>query len=488
MLWRSTLALAGVSTALLLASQDLRAGGGQPLYQMPVPCGQKWDASTYADHWTAPDDPAGVNAIDLAQRDGTGTNMSEGEPALAAAAGSVKKVFTTSGGEHRVYLDHGNGHETHYIHLESLAPQLTVGKQVAQGEQIGRVSNSGAEAMHLHYNQIENGGAVRVSFNGNPIDTHAENEDSWGTWGSDDAEELTSLNCADDEFVQFNQNGMRYVLLYKPSTGLVKVQRVDPDGTGTTNVYGGYWKQRITHLVPFTLSGGQQHLFTYQSSTGEVQFHRINGQGEGTTVLSTGQWGKGWTKFAPFTLGGKPYFIAYNSLYGYANIDKVNAEGSGSTKIYGSTWTTGWTHLEPFIVGGKPYVLLYKAGTGEVEVNKLTGSGNNVALTEVWSSLWTTGWSHLVPIKHNGSVILLAYRASTGSVNYSKFKGNGQGTSYLGAATWTKTWTAFTPLLLDDGAVLIYKGGSGAVQIRSLNAAGGSSSALWSGSWTTGWS
>src|SRR5215218_4917960 len=107
--------------------------------------------------------------------------------------------------------------------------------------------------MHLHYNQMQDGSPSRVSFNGKLSDTRAGDEDSWGTWGSDDAEKLTSLNCPGNSFVPFNQNGMRYQLLYKPASGLAKVVRLDVDGTGITTVWSDYWTRRWTHLVPFAL-------------------------------------------------------------------------------------------------------------------------------------------------------------------------------------------------------------------------------------------
>src|SRR5262245_54304299 len=192
---RVAAAFTAATATFLVASSTPHAAGPQPLFRMPVPCGQTWDASTYAAHWNG--DP---DAIDLAQRDPDGNNISEGEPALAAAPGTVLKLFTTSKGEHRVYLDHGGGWRTDYIHLESVPP-LTVGEHVAQGQMVGRISNSGADAMHLHYNQIADGNAVRVSFDGKLIDTYAGNLDSYDTWGTDDAEKLTSTNCPGDSFL-----------------------------------------------------------------------------------------------------------------------------------------------------------------------------------------------------------------------------------------------------------------------------------------------
>ena len=65
---RGSLAL--VVLAALLALSAAQAVGPRQVLQMPVSCGQTWDASTYDGHW--PDE----DSIDLAQRDGDGDNIS----------------------------------------------------------------------------------------------------------------------------------------------------------------------------------------------------------------------------------------------------------------------------------------------------------------------------------------------------------------------------------------------------------------------------
>jgi hypothetical protein len=474
-------AAVGVAMTLSLTSPAAEAAGPRPLFQMPVPCGQTWRASTYWEHWNYDQD-----AIDLAQRDEDQHNLSEGEFAVAAAAGTVMAVYT-SNGEHRVSIDHGGGWQTDYIHLESLPP-LSVGQAVAQGQVVGRVSNSGAVSMHLHYNQIADGTARRVSFNGTLIDTHAGNLASWDTYGTDNAEALTSLNCPGNSFAAFNQNGMRHQLIYKPGNGQVKIVRLDADGTGTTTMFSGDWGRQWTHIVPFYVAG-QPFLFRYRGSSGEVRFDRVNLQANGVTTVGQGTWWAGWTHFTPFALGGTPYFIAYDSLHGYANIDRINVEGSGSTTIGGGTWTKGWTHFVPYVMGPTQYLLLYKGGSGRVEVNSITGSGNNVGLTQVWSDTWSTGWSHLVALAHEGTRRLFAYRASTGEVSYGQLRANGQGSQHLGSGVWTTNWTSITPMLMPDGeaGLFIYGAGTGSAQVRRFNAAGTGSSNIWSAAWTTGW-
>ena len=487
---RAALTLALMVTAALVASPAAQASGPRPLFQMPFACGQTWEASTYDGHWP------NQNSIDLAMREDDGDNISEGQPVLASAAGTVLEVgsdFDPSSVDgdpvfgHYVFLNHGGGWKTYYLHLE-FQPPLTVGQSVAQGEQIGRTYNSGADAMHLHYTQVEDGTAVGIEFNGAPISTNKDNEASWGTWGSDGAEEMTSLNCPGNSFMGFNQNGMRYQLLYKPGSGDAKIVRLDADGTGVTTTYSDTWTKGWTHFTPFYLSGGQQHAFIYKSSTGLVKFLRLDSQGSGITTLATGTWGKGWTHFVSFSIGGNPYYLAYNSLTGSANIDRVNAEGSGATTVYQDAWIAGRTEIVPFTQGPNQYLLLYEGGSGAAKIVKITGSGNNIGVTTVWSDTWTTGWTSLVPLKHNGTVQFLAYKAASGKVKFLKANANGQGVQTLGETTWTKPWTAFSPLLIDgDAHILAYKAHTGTVKVLKLNGAGSGTSTIWTGSWTHGW-
>ena len=182
---RSTLrrwALALALVPALASASAAEAAGPRPFFQMPFACGQTWEASTYDGHWPDQD------SVDLGEWTAADANMSQGEPVLASADGTVLDVFTNGGGDIRVYLDHGDGWVTHYIHLEQVPP-LTEGQNVAQGEQIGRVGNSGTEEYHLHYTQLPDGKAVRIAFNGTLIDTHA-GQSSYGTWGN--GEKLTS--------------------------------------------------------------------------------------------------------------------------------------------------------------------------------------------------------------------------------------------------------------------------------------------------------
>ena len=469
--------MASLALAALLASPAY-AAGPRPFFQMPVACGQTWEASTYDGHWPDQD------SIDLGEWTAADTNMGQGEPVLASADGEVLDVFTNTSGDIRVYLDHGGGWVTHYIHLEQVPP-LTPGQKVAQGEQIGRVGKSGTEEYHLHFTQLADGQAVRIAFNGTLINTHAGNLNSYNTWGN--GEKLTSANCPMNSFLNVDQTS-RYELLYKPGTGASQIVALDSSGNGATSVWSSAWNKGWTHFTPFRISG-KPYYFAYKSATGQVAFDRVNAGGLGVTELGAGTWSKGWTHFMPFALGGQPYYVAYKTTNGGANVDRINSTGSGSTTIWSGSWGKGWTHLAPFVMGGVQYFLAYQGGTGAVEIDKITGSGNFVTITEVWSSTWGKGWSHIVPIYHNGTTHLLKYRSTTGTVALEIVNAGGVGTSFLGSASWTKSWTAFSPYSINGvGHVLIYKVGTGDAKVLKLNSSGSATTTVWSSIWTKGWS
>ncbi|MGH2943657.1 MAG: peptidoglycan DD-metalloendopeptidase family protein [Solirubrobacteraceae bacterium] len=469
-------ALALAATASLAASPAAQAAGARPHFQMPVACGQTWDATTYDDHGPDPD------SIDLAQWDGDG-NISAGEAALASADGTVSQVGINGKDENYVFLDHGNGWTTQHKHLESIPP-LKVGQLVAQGEQIGRVGNTGIQpvAPHLHYTQLADGKAVRIQFNGAPIKTHAGDESTWGKWPGG-GEKLTSSNCPGRAFLPFDQDGKHHVQAYAPGTGATGIASISPDAASITNPWSTTANRRWTHFMPFTL-GGEQRYISYKHATGETNYGRI-GTG-GPTKLSGMTWGKGWTHLMPFTLGGKPYFVAYDSLTGDENVDRINAAGNGSATLASAPWSKGWTQLAPFRLGGVQHFIAYRGGTGEVKINTITGSGDGVTFATVWKGNWGTGLTHVVPVAHNGAVHLIRYKQATGAVSFDKLAGGAQGLVHLGDASWTKTWTTFSRFTLGGtGHVMVYKP-SGWAKILRLNAAGSGVTTTYSASWTPG--
>jgi hypothetical protein len=139
-----------------------------PAFQLPFECGQAWRLDTWGHS----------PALDMVREpDQVGT---EGAALSAPAAGRVNQSFYHDNAGNVIQIDHGGGHFTTYLHLQSRA--VGVGAQVRQGQLIGRVGRTGPTSNnhpHLHYEQgfDSNGdgsvtwgyaGAERVaaSFNG----------------------------------------------------------------------------------------------------------------------------------------------------------------------------------------------------------------------------------------------------------------------------------------------------------------------------------
>jgi murein DD-endopeptidase MepM/ murein hydrolase activator NlpD len=78
-----------------------------------------------------------------------------GTPVVAAASGTVQKLFYSERGGNTVYIRSPDGRTTYYYaHLHSYAPGLTEKRQVRQGEVLGTVGHTGSaspEGPHLHF-------------------------------------------------------------------------------------------------------------------------------------------------------------------------------------------------------------------------------------------------------------------------------------------------------------------------------------------------
>jgi murein DD-endopeptidase MepM/ murein hydrolase activator NlpD len=93
-------------------------------------------------------------AVDIADR--------SKPPVWAAAGGTVTKAYSSGWGGgygNHVIIDHGNGIQTLYAHLDYLT--VSQGQYVTQGEVIGRMGNTGrvygATGIHLHFEVRDNG-------------------------------------------------------------------------------------------------------------------------------------------------------------------------------------------------------------------------------------------------------------------------------------------------------------------------------------------
>ena len=92
--------------------------------------------------------------IDIA---GGGLNIN-GANACAAKGGTVikAKLGYNGGYGNYVQIDHGNGLNTLYAHLQSV--NVSVGQQVSTGTVVGKIGSTGnSTGPHLHFSVIVNG-------------------------------------------------------------------------------------------------------------------------------------------------------------------------------------------------------------------------------------------------------------------------------------------------------------------------------------------
>ncbi|UAK23030.1 M23 family metallopeptidase [Sphingomonas nostoxanthinifaciens] len=79
----------------------------------------------------------------------------KGTPVVAAAAGTVEKLFESKDGGHTVYIRRDDtSWQDYYAHLDTYTADLREGVRIRQGQPIGTVGSSGdadPSAPHLHY-------------------------------------------------------------------------------------------------------------------------------------------------------------------------------------------------------------------------------------------------------------------------------------------------------------------------------------------------
>lgn len=87
----------------------------------------------------------------LVSHQGVDYTVSEGSRVFATADGTVKETVTkNSASGNTIVIDHGNGYETSYSHLDKILAKK--GQKVSRGDIIAHSGNSGLSlAPHLHY-------------------------------------------------------------------------------------------------------------------------------------------------------------------------------------------------------------------------------------------------------------------------------------------------------------------------------------------------
>jgi murein DD-endopeptidase MepM/ murein hydrolase activator NlpD len=140
-------------------------GGGSAEVVRPAPRGARGgsDGSTPAGRLMIP--VLGVTAADLTdsfaddrggrRHDAIDIMAPAGTPVVAAAPGTVEKLFVSDAGGNTIYVRSGDRRTIHYYaHLKAYASGLAEGQPVRQGQQLGTVGSTGnadPAAPHLHF-------------------------------------------------------------------------------------------------------------------------------------------------------------------------------------------------------------------------------------------------------------------------------------------------------------------------------------------------
>lgn len=142
-----------LAVVVLLASASPAVAQPVADYEMPFPCAQEWTGTTRNGHSPS------FHAVDWNRYDDVD------DPVVASAPARVSRVVTnaTSGYGNYVVLDHGNGEQTYYAHMNSVGVNL--GQRVDQGMLVGTLGSTGnSTGPHLHYEQRLNGSVVHPWF------------------------------------------------------------------------------------------------------------------------------------------------------------------------------------------------------------------------------------------------------------------------------------------------------------------------------------
>ena len=98
-----------------------------------------------------------------------------GTPVVAAAAGTVEKIFESGAGGHTVYVRSDDGTRIYYYaHLDRYAPGLAEGQRVAAGAPIGTVGftgNASPDGPHLHF-EVKRMNAGERWYEGAPLNPY----------------------------------------------------------------------------------------------------------------------------------------------------------------------------------------------------------------------------------------------------------------------------------------------------------------------------
>ncbi|MFJ3961498.1 peptidoglycan DD-metalloendopeptidase family protein [Streptomyces sp. NPDC090036] len=255
------LMLAGAAPASAAEQGATAAAAAKPAFQLPFPCGTKWDLNTWGHN----------PALDLVVEDNTG---SDALPVLASAVGTVSATYWNNGSGNTIQINHGNGWFTAYYHLkDDPAAYVRKGDPVQPSTRIGRIGTTGASTWsHLHYEQrylaagdfTDESHRVPVHFDGVEYSGQAKE------WRG-----VTSRNCAGTPAPAWQDCPPGNVCFYSGADGTGTVCRSAGDEPRST------CGLRKSFFNNGTTQPGYDHVQVYFKEGGTACLHRGWDEGRG---------------------------------------------------------------------------------------------------------------------------------------------------------------------------------------------------------------
>lgn len=243
-----------------------------------------------------------------------------------------------------------------------------------------------------------------------------------------------------DVVITFELDYGRFVLVYTRDTGAVRIDRIIVDTAAqrirTENVWEGGWFKTWRPIVSLGLRGYQRdHILVYDPGTGIARLDRINRGdplGFGTTNIWERKWRAGYTTVMPFRLGESAWYVlVYHKGDGKGFVYRLSK--FGNSKVQDISWDGGWTHFVPYAQhsaysyhhsnGPEPSVrfLAYRSTDGTVHADRMFEKRVEILGTDSWG----TGWDLLTPFfrgeagrYHLGNDGLIAYDSGSGLVHF----------------------------------------------------------------------
>ncbi|HYO38868.1 MAG TPA: peptidoglycan DD-metalloendopeptidase family protein [Nocardioidaceae bacterium] len=381
--------------AALLAGVPGPAGAAPsgPDYEMPFPCGDRWNGASRYNHSPSAD------AIDWNRINDLGAMT------VSAAPGVVTSVVDLGDRSYGRYIvvDHGGGHSTLYAHLSAF--WSTPGQAVDQGTPIGLVGTSGGSTgPHLHFEQRLNRRDQRAYFHRLPFVMNTT---------------LDSRNCSDAPVVgDWDGNGTANVGVQRRSTTPTyflrrpgeRAQRI-PFGWRTDQAVSGDWDGdgrdeigvRRPGLRIFELRSGDGSTRTVP--LGRVSDFGVTGDWDGDGTTDLGVWNPGTRAFTLRAADGSRTRVPL----GAPGDRPVTGDWDGDRRADLGVWSASTATFTLRTVRSSGAVVLHSVRFGSPTSLPVTGDWNGDGVTDlgVWGT--ETG-SFALRVSRSGSPTDVAVR------------------------------------------------------------------------------